>query len=238
MGGRPTGRIHGPCANVGMMMSVRVDVVAFCFLLGMAPARAGQDQDPDKPPDVIVVPVEKGEDPREKLPVPGDAILLDSVTNENAPWLQLHVGGSVYDTARNVVVGRWSPGLYGGYRFSRLGCYGLVELDQVFDLTVETQRLDMLNVGAGVELLNFLGHVRTSIAVGASVLLSDTAIDEAGEVGWFVDVRPAGLRWALSDRLAFELTPLSLDVAVPVIEGIPLTVFTYQTLVGIEWSVP
>jgi hypothetical protein len=217
-------------------MSRHVDAVFFIAVLGTPPAWAQQEQDAGKPPDVIVVPVEEGEDPREQLPAPGDAILLDAVSNEDAPWLQLHAGGSVYDTSRNVVVGRWSPGLLGGYRFSRLGYFAMVELDQVFDFTEDTQRLDMLNVGAGVELLNFLGHVRTSIAVGASILLSDTAIDEAGEVGWFVDVRPAALRWALSDRFALEFTPLTLDVAVPVIEGIPLTVFTYQTLVGVEWS--
>jgi hypothetical protein len=217
-------------------MSMRADVAVLCAVLGTSPAWAGQEEDTNKPPDVIVVPVEKGEDPREQLPAPGDAILLDSVANESAPWLQLHVGGSVYDTRRNVLVGRWSPGLLAGYRLSRFGFFGTVELDQVFDFTVETQRLDVMNIGAGVEMLNFLGHVRSSIAAGASVLLSDTAIDDAGEVGWFLDVRPAALRWALGDRFALEFTPLTLDVIVPVTEGIPLVVFTYQTLVGVEWS--
>lgn len=176
--------------------------------------------------------------PRELTPQRSDMIMLDPVTRADAWWLQAHVGGSIYDARRNLFLGRWSPGLQAGRRFSRFGAFAMLELDQTFEFTLQTERLDVLNAGVGFEVLTFLGHVRSSIAVGASVLLSSTAIEGPGKVGWFVDLRPAALRWALSPQLALELTPISLDVIVPVVEGIPLVVFSNMTLVAVEWSLP
>lgn len=180
---------------------------------------------------------EPGLEPRPFSDLRGDVILLDSVTRDHSVWLQLHVGGSLYDARRNAFIGRLSPSILGGYRGSRFGAFLIAEADQVYDFTLDTERLDVFNAGAGLEVMNFLGHVRTSLAFGASVLLTDTAIDESGEVGWFVDFRPGSLRWGIGDRFAFEVTPISLDVICPVTSGIPLFVFTYMTLLGVEWSV-
>jgi hypothetical protein len=165
-----------------------------------------------------------------------DSILLDSVVRESAPFVQVHLAGSVYDARRDAFIGRVSPSLIGGYRFTFFGFYLITELDQTFDFTLETERLDLMNVGAGFEFLNFLGHVRTSLAVGTSILLSDTSIDEAGEYGWFIDFRPGALRWGIGDSFVAEVTPIALDIVTPVYEGIPLIVWSYTTLVGFEWS--
>lgn len=165
-----------------------------------------------------------------------DSILLDSVVHEDAWWVQNGLMASIYDPRRDLVAARWSVGTSIGRRFSRWGFFGLAEFDQTLDFTLDTQFLSVLNVGFGAEYLNFLGHVRTSLAVGTSILLSDTAIDEAGESGWFIDLRPAGLRWAIADDFVLEFVPVSLDIITPVPAGIPLIVFSYGTLITIEWT--
>jgi hypothetical protein len=165
-----------------------------------------------------------------------DAILLDSVVHEDAWWVQSGLMASIYDPRRDLVAARWSVGTSIGRRFTRWGFFGLAEFDQTLDFSLDTQFLSVLNLGVGAEYLNFLGHVRSSLTVGTSILLSDTAIDDAGESGWFIDLRPAGLRWAMSDHFTLEFVPISLDIITPVPSGIPLIVFSYGTLLSIEWS--
>ncbi len=165
-----------------------------------------------------------------------DAILLDEVVRADRWWVQGHVISSIYDARRDVLIGRLSPGVAAGRRFTRWGVFAAVELDQTFDFTLDTRRLDVMTFGLGGEFLNFIGHVRSSLTLGATVLLSETEIDEAGEVGWFIDLRPGALRWGFGDNLTLEFSPLTFDVIAPVIEGIPLLVFSYMTGVGVEWS--
>lgn len=167
-----------------------------------------------------------------------DTILLDSVVRENRWFLQSHLGGSFFDARRNIVLGRWTLGLTGGYRFARWGLFGAVEWDETIEFTTGVDRLDLLNVGVGVEYLNFLGHVRSSLTVGTSILLTDTVIDEAGEVGWSIDLRPGALRWAVGRDWVLEFTPFGLDIMVPVTSGIPLVIYGYTTSIGGEWSIP
>jgi hypothetical protein len=163
-------------------------------------------------------------------------ILLDSVMHENGWWTQLDLAVSVYDPRRDVVIARSSPGLMAGYRFSRYGFFGSIQSDQSFDFTLDIERLDVVNLGVGFEYLNFLGHVRTSVMAGASILASDTLIDDAGATGWFLEVRPGGLRWAINDDFTFELSPIALDIIAPVTSGIPLVVYSYSTVFAVEWS--
>ncbi|MFN3200431.1 MAG: hypothetical protein ACE366_18680 [Bradymonadia bacterium] len=165
-----------------------------------------------------------------------EVILTESVVRPDRWWLQGGAAVAIYDARREVALVRWSPGVLGGYRWTHVGVFGMLELDQTFDFTLETERLDVANIGVGIETLGFLGHVRSSFAVGASVLLSDTAIDEAGEVGWFIDMRPGGLRWALGEQTLLELTPIAFDVIVPVIEGLPLIVLSYTTVLTVEFN--
>ena len=174
--------------------------------------------------------------PQSSLSPPRSFIWLDDVTRSNSRWYQLSVGGSIYDIRRETIVARWSPGFQVGRRFENAGYFLTLEFDQSFDFTQEVKRLDVFHLGLGVELLFFLGHVRSSLAAGASFLRSDTDIDEKGKTGWFLDLRPTSLRWAWGKKAAIEFTPLSVDATVPVTKGIPLVLVSYFTLLTVEYA--
>ena len=93
-----------------------------------------------------------------------------------------------------------------------------------------------LNVGVGGELLYFEQRARASVAVGPSVLLFDSGLDDAGTTGIFVDVRPVALRWRFHDRVTLQVDPLTFTVVAPVLERIPLVLVEYRTVVGLEFD--
>lgn len=163
-------------------------------------------------------------------------IMLDSVARSHSYWYQAHLGGAIYDARRETIVGRLSPGLQIGRRFAKLGYFINFEIDQTFDLSQEVKKLEVLHLGVGVEVLQFLGHVRSSISIGPAFLRSHTDIDSRGKTGWYIDARPASLRWAWGKQGVVEFTPLSLDVSVPVTKGLPLVLFSYFTVLSLEWA--
>lgn len=95
-----------------------------------------------------------------------------------------------------------------------------------------------LSLGVGGELRFADGLVRSSLAVGPSLLLFDTQIDKAGHVGVFLDVRPLGLRWPLGRHVTLGLDPLSFAIVAPVLSGIPLVRVQYRTTLGMEFHFP
>ncbi len=92
-----------------------------------------------------------------------------------------------------------------------------------------------LSVGLGGELRYADGFVRTSLAVGPSVLLFDTLLDRAERVGLFVDVRPVGLRWKVNDRFTLGLDPFHLVLLAPVLTQIPLVRVQYRLSFSVEF---
>jgi hypothetical protein len=161
---------------------------------------------------------------------------LVPVLRPNAAWAQIEVGGGFYDTRREVISPRLNLGLLAGYRFEGLGLLAGVEVDRNWDFTQETQTLTLLNAGVGGEYLYILGNARTSALAGVSILLESTDLDDAGTMGWFLDVRPVSIRWALGPQAAVELTPIGFDLTVPVTGSIPLVLVSFMTRVGFEWS--
>lgn len=69
------------------------------------------------------------------------------------------------------------------------------------------------------------------------MLLFDTLLDDAGEVGFFVEIRPVGLRWNVGEEVFMILDPLAIAVVAPVLEGIPLAIVQYRTMLGIEFDI-
>lgn len=67
------------------------------------------------------------------------------------------------------------------------------------------------------------------MALGPSILLFSTPLDDAGSVGVFFELRPVGLRWKANQHVALQLDPLSFAVVGPVLDGIPLIQLEYRT---------
>ncbi len=124
----------------------------------------------------------------------------------------------------------------GGYRFTDLALFGMVEPNFWRSPTLDDdEELVMaVNMGVGGEVLSLHGFVRTSLAFGPSVFAIPTEIDEGGEVGFFLDFRPAGLRWSLAERYILGFDPLSFAVVMPVLTGIPLVEIQYRTSIYLE----
>jgi len=93
----------------------------------------------------------------------------------------------------------------------------------------------VLNVGVGLETRFFDDRLRTSLAGGSSTLLFDTTLDSTGTTGWFANLRPAGLRWSLGERAAFQLDPVTFMVMQPVTTRPRLTKIEYQTVLALEF---
>lgn len=124
-----------------------------------------------------------------------------------------------------------------GWRWENVGVF--VQGEQNLWGTREFERSiaqGALNVGVGGDLLYFEQRARASIAVGPSLLLFDSGLDDAGTTGIFVDVRPVALRWRFHDRVTLQVDPLTFTVVAPVLERIPLVMVEYRTVVGLEFD--
>lgn len=136
---------------------------------------------------------------------------------------------------RSVLSATFGAGLRGGYRWDGVGAFLHVErnwwLSSELDLRVEP---GALNIAAGVEYLFFDGFARSSFAIGPSILLFDTPLDDAGAVGIYADLRPMGLRWHLWETLHLGLVPLALALVAPVVGDVPLALTEYRTLLSVE----
>lgn len=93
--------------------------------------------------------------------------------------------------------------------------------------------LGALSIAAIVGKLHLDGRVRTSLAIGPSVLLFDTGLDRRGNVGLYFELRPLGIRWS-RPRATVVLDPLTFAVVAPVLTNIPLVQIQYRTALQIE----
>ena len=125
----------------------------------------------------------------------------------------------------------------GGLRWGNWGAY--VHVEPAFWIAAEGKDDEtwagVLNIGLGGEYLYAKGFVRTSVTVGPSVLLMGTDIDTIGQTGFFLDIRPTGLRWQVADAIVVGLDPIALSITVPALDGIPLVEIAYRTLLSGEY---
>lgn len=214
-----------------MWISSRSVWIFFCLLFAFGAADGALDPGQNQ----IVEPI-RAASAETLLYSKFNLLLLEPLQRSRSYWLQIGVGGTLYDARREVLMGRWSSGVQIGRRRERWGYFLNVALDRSYDLTQETRVLDVVHVGPGVEGLQYLGHVRSSLSMGIAFLRSDTEIDNRGKTGWYVDLRPASLRWGWGRRGVIEFTPLAMNVSVPVTKGIPLVLFSYMTVFAVEWA--
>jgi hypothetical protein len=136
---------------------------------------------------------------------------------------------------RSTLAPAFGYALKGGYRWGRWGIFAQFEQNMWVATELDTEVvLGAFNIGVGAEVSYFNGHARTSLAFGPSVLAFDTALDEAGNVGIFLDIRPIGVKWDIKEHFRLGLDPLSYAMVAPVLDGIPLVQIEYRTTFWME----
>ncbi len=157
-------------------------------------------------------------------------------TKERVNYGRAHGGLSFLSemSSLEAVAGTFGWGLSVGRRWGAWGAFIQME-HNIWVLTeVGGGPFDsVVNFGLGGEVLYYKQYVRSSMALGTSTALFDTILDDFGETGFFLDIRPMGYRVPL-DNLIIELDPLSFIVMVPIIEGIPLVQLSYRSVVSVE----
>jgi len=122
-----------------------------------------------------------------------------------------------------------------GYRPSAFDVFAAVEHGfWKDDEGSERLRIQTLDVGVGVGGTFFDGRVRAELSGGASILLTQSQLDEPGTTGFFLDARPAGIRWRMGGNIIVSLYPLTFAFVAPVTRGIPLVYISYRTAVVCE----
>ena len=165
--------------------------------------------------------------------------LTAQVLGPDRPFISVDLGLSILGEAgqRDNLAQSYALGVKGGMRWGAWGLFGHIEpaywLVSKPDDTRELQ--GVLNLGVGGELLSAEGLVRTSLSVGSSILTHAGEIDEPGSAGFYFELRPAGLRWLITQRFVLGFDPIVLSIMAPVLEGIPLIELEYRTVVAGEY---
>lgn len=92
----------------------------------------------------------------------------------------------------------------------------------------------VIDFGGGVEYLFFGGRLRSSVAAGSSTLVFDTAFHDKGTTGYFIDIRPACLRWSPLDWLVVELCVINFSMMAPVVDEMTIRKIEYRTILTLE----
>ncbi|QDG50302.1 hypothetical protein FIV42_06010 [Persicimonas caeni] len=130
--------------------------------------------------------------------------------------------------------GTAAVGVRAGYRWESWDVFGVADQVFWFDPELGGAADPILNIGAGVGLRHIGGHVRSSVTLGTSTLLFDTRLTQAGKVGAFIEVQPAGFRLPVADRWNLEFHPLGFVLSSPVLTEIPLFNASYRTSLAVE----
>ena len=159
--------------------------------------------------------------------------------NEKQYFVSGDIGFSIFGETgnRENLFRSLSQATRGGLRWGQWGVYAHVEpVGWVAAEGIDSETwTSALNLGFGGEYLYADGYLKTSLTVGPSIMLKGTKIDQPGDTGFFIDIRPAGFRWSLSGALIVGLEPLALSVTAPALGGIPLVEFAYRTNLSIEY---
>jgi hypothetical protein len=132
-------------------------------------------------------------------------------------------------------LGSFAYRVAGGYRPSAFEVFAAVEHGfWQDDEGSDRLRIQTLDVGLGVGGTFFDGRARAELTAGASILLTQSQLDGPGTAGFFIDARPAGIRWRVGDHLIASLYPLTFAFVAPVTKGIPLVYVSYRTAVVCE----
>ena len=157
------------------------------------------------------------------------------------PWwvaAELHMSFLSNLVEKSTVNLTYGYGAKSGYRWKTdWGVYFQLEhnlwLETEMDVTTQQ---GVFNIGVGAERLYFARRMRAALAIGPSILLYDTALDDAGTTGLFIDVRPTGVRWPVGKGWALVFDPLTFTLEIPALSGIPLLQIQYRTVLAVEYG--
>lgn len=127
-------------------------------------------------------------------------------------------------------------GIEGGIRVDGQWTF-LLELDWNPWLSLEgpAVRSGALNIGVGVEHIYQDGLLRSALFIGTSTLLYETALDQPGATGAFIDIVPISVRIPLErDVVTLRLDPVSMHLLAPVLSGIPLIRYEFRHVLSLE----
>jgi hypothetical protein len=127
---------------------------------------------------------------------------------------------------------------YGGRAGWRRGAIGFfAEFSRDHWLTTEVRTAleqGVLDLGVGAEMLFAKKRLRVSAAGGSSTLLFDTAFHDKGTTGFYIDLRPASLRFFPLPWLVVELTPIGFTLVSPVTGELAIRRIEYRTTLTLE----
>jgi len=152
-------------------------------------------------------------------------------------YLQLEAFGSVLNDAvggSNITI---SAGYGGraGWRHGMIGFFAEFSRDHWLTTEMGTDLTQgVLDLGAGAEMLFARGRLKVSVAGGSSTLLFDTAFHDRGTTGFYVDLRPASLRFQPEPRLVIELTPIGFTLLSPAVGELAIRRIEYRTTLALE----
>ncbi len=172
----------------------------------------------------------------------GAALVVMILAAEPLAWrgrVALEAHGALLNSGANGPLANvnFGYGFRGGVERERWGLFAQLEQSAWFGTELGGGVVPgVLNLGVGLEHRFAGGLIRSSVVVGPSVLLFATALDRAGSVGVFIDLRPLGLRWQLDPRLTLGFDPLTFALVAPVLTGFPLVRTQFRSAVVIEVS--
>ncbi|MCP4133071.1 MAG: hypothetical protein GY754_19045 [bacterium] len=125
--------------------------------------------------------------------------------------------------------------LKGAYRFGSWGLFALAEFNMWKKLEYDEEEIQAAcNLGIGAEFIYFEGRGVSSLGAGPAIKITDNVLKEAGEVGFFIDLRPVGIRFKLNESIFLNFDPLTLNIEAPVLSGIPLVVLEFRSIFSLE----
>jgi hypothetical protein len=162
-----------------------------------------------------------------------------ATAGEGRVFLQIEVQASLLGNLGDQSINgtTFGPAVKAGYRWGDLGLF--LSLEHNAYVISETGRTlvhpGVVNLGIGGEIAYAAGFLRASLTIGPSILTYETRLDAPGTTGFFFDLRPAGLRWAVTDKITLMFDPLSFALVAPVLTGIPLVLAEYRTTFTTEF---
>ncbi len=127
----------------------------------------------------------------------------------------------------------------GGYRFEPVSILIHAERNYWVSSEVDFGVLPgVLNVGAGAEILFADDRLRSSLVIGASILRFDAALDESGTTGFFLDVRPVGVRFGTGPYIHLVFDPIVVSSINPALGDPGIHVIQFRTVLGVEGHLP